>query len=73
MAEIRITIPDNKAKLVLDAVTFYIKNEGSEKEVTKQIALAWLKKQLIAEAKRIVRNYQEQKYREEFNFLDPLD
>jgi hypothetical protein len=73
MAEIRITIPADKMQLVLDAVTFYIQNEGSEEEVTGQIALSWIKKQLMGEIKRLVRNYQEQMYREEFKFNDPLD
>ena len=79
MAEIRIAIPDDKVQLVLDAVTFYIQNESSVEEgeepveVTPAIALAWMKKQLVFEVRRLVRNYQEQTYREEFEFLDPLD
>ena len=74
MAEIRITIPDNKAQLLLDAVTFYMCNEaGEDIEVTGAMALKWLKGKLVLEVKRLVRNYQEQKYREEFLFNDPLE
>ena len=77
MAEIRITIPDDKVQLVLDAVTFYIENESVLKDepvvVTKVMALSWIKGKLIFEIKRLVRNYQEQKYREEFAFTDPLE
>jgi hypothetical protein len=74
MAEITITIPDDKVSLVVDAVTFYIQNESGdeEAEATGQIALAWIEAKLISEVKRLVKNYQEQAYREEFTFSDPL-
>lgn len=74
MAEIRITIPDDKTQLVLDAVTFYINYDAEEPvEVTGAIALDWMKKKLVLEIKRLVRNYQEQTYREKFKFDSPLD
>ena len=74
MAEIRITIPDNKTQLLLDAVTFYIRNEaGEDIEVTGAMALNWTEGKLIQELKRLVRNYQEQKHRDEFEFDSPLE
>jgi hypothetical protein len=75
MVDIIITIPDNKVQLVLNAVTFYIENErGKEEpaEVTGKIALAWMEAKLILEVKRLVKNYQEQVYRKEFTFDDPI-
>ena len=75
MAEIRITIPDDKAPLLLDAVTFYIRNEAGDDglEVTGAMAISWIKDKLIVEIKRLVRNYQEHDYREKFSFDSPLD
>ena len=75
MAEIRITIPDDKTQLLLDAVTFYMRNEAgdNEFEVTGAMALAWTKGKLISELKRLVRNYQEHDYRDKFTFDSPLD
>jgi len=75
MAEITITIPDNKVPLILSAVTFYMQNEAGDDElaVTGAEALSWTKDKLILEIKRLVRNYQEQNYRESFAFDDPLD
>ena len=73
MAEINIVIPDNKVQILLDAITFYMRNEaGEEIDVTGAMALAWTRGKLIDELKRLVRNYQEQDYRDEFIFDDPL-
>jgi len=73
MAEIRITIPDDKAPLLLDAVTFYMQNEAGDDElaVTVAMALAWTKDKLISELRRLVMNYQEHDHRESFVFDDP--
>ena len=75
MAEITITIPDDKISLLADAVRFYMENEAGGEEIEFSLAIAanWTKQKMIAELKRLVRNYQEQEYREEFEFLDPLD
>ena len=74
MAEITITIPDDKIGLLADAVRYYMENEaGGEVEFNLSIASNWMKQRLIAEVKRLVRNYQEQLYRERFDFIDPID
>ena len=75
MAEITITIPDDKTQLLLDAVTLYMRNESGDDEldVTGAMALAWMKQKLISEVKRLVKNYQEQLYREEFIFDDSIE
>ena len=74
MAEITITIPDDKIGLLADAVRYYMENEaGGEVEFSLPIASNWMKQRLIAEVKRLVRNYQEQLYRERFDFIDPID
>ena len=78
MAEIRITIPDDKISSVVEAVQYYIDREASEEEaepitVTPIIASKWIKQKLINELKRLVKNHQEQKYREAFLFDNPLE
>ena len=73
MAEIRIRIPDDKIPLVLDAVTYYVNQKSDELIIVSPAeASVWVKEKLIQELKRLVRNYQEQKYREQFEFDDPM-
>ena len=74
MAEIRIRIPDDKIPLVIDAVTYYV-NQNSDEPIIVSPAEAsqWVKEKLVRELKRLVRNYQEQNYRTQFEFTDPLE
>ena len=48
MAEINIEIPDNKVQILLDAITFYMRNEaGEDIDVTGAMALDWTRGKLI--------------------------
>ena len=75
MISLTVNIPDDKIQLVRDAVTFYMRNEAGdpELEVTGAQAIAWMEGKLMDEAKRLVRNYQEQVYRDQFTFEDPTE
>ena len=73
MISLTVNIPDDKIQLVRDAVTAYMRNESGDEElvVTGAQAIAWMEGKLMDEAKRLVRNYQEQVYRDQFIFNDP--
>ena len=73
MIPLTINIPDDKIQLVRDAVTAYMRNEAGDDElvVTGAQAIAWMEGKLMDEAKRLVRNYQERVYRDNFTFNDP--
>ena len=74
MTNITITIPEDKVTLVTDAIKFYIGNEqGEEFEFSKAIAVTWLKGKLKEEVKRLVKNYQQSLYNDDFIFDDPLE
>lgn len=73
MAEIIITIPDEKIDLIVSAVEYHLLRRGElSGEVTPAIASAWIKEQLIKNIKGLVKVYQQEVHEDNFVFDDPM-
>jgi len=66
MADITITIPNDKIPMLIEAIKFHT----GESEMTPQQASDWVKLRFKSELRLLVRKYQEHKYNQNFLFDD---
>lgn len=73
MAEIRITLPDDKIDLLVNAANYHSRAAGGQVDMTAVEAREWLKNVLIENIRGMVKVYQQEMYDQNFVLEDPLE